>query len=607
MRKRILFLATVLSLFLALLPIPALAYAPAPNLNTADTWAHEHISSAVEKGFVPASLQNEYTKLITREEFCRITVKWVEYALGKSIDTILLEKSLTRDYTAFSDTQDPDILAAYALRIINGTVAPTSGNPGVFNPDGVIDRQQAATLIMNACKAIGADASDPPTSDFADIDTADSWALTGIDFVRAKGIMSGVTASPPYLFNPKAAYTRQQSIVTFNNIDFDVLNITPPHRQPAELSSEEVFTLCSPAVFYIEIYNSAGNIVGAGSGFFIDSTGTAVTSYHVIDGAHSAKITVSGSGGSFDVLGVYDYNKNEDWAVIKTDCTDVPFLKTGSTSTITGGSVVYAIGSPLGLQNTISQGIISNPKRTINGIDFIQISAPVSPGSSGGALINRYGDVIGIVTGYFSDGQNLNIALPISSIDGFSKANLTSLPSLFPNQSTGSQNRQQKAYDLLKSWIKANKNEDFDGDAAYYETYRDTIGKYTYRLIYSEEYNNITIGTELESIQGTFYTWVFITADGSSCFVGFSHYHILAGSNPIFSGYVTLNPANFDINSNIRFSAIEGDSSDLVAYQNLVKYFVLEALDFTDYVFSRFPSDWGSFSMADFGFKSNRM
>ena len=137
-----------------------------------------------------------------------MAVKWVEYATGKNIDTILTERGLTRDPSAFSDTSDPDILAAFALDITSGT------GGGKFTPNGQFSREQAATMIMNTCRAIGADVGSSPASDFADLNTAATWAQTGINFVRANGIMSGDGTN----FNPKQLYTREQSIITFNNI-----------------------------------------------------------------------------------------------------------------------------------------------------------------------------------------------------------------------------------------------------------------------------------------------------------------------------------------------------------------------------------------------------
>jgi hypothetical protein len=115
-------------------------------------------------------------------------------------------------------------LAAYALDITAGTSATT------FNPNGQFNRQQAATMILNTARAIGADVSNPPTSDFTDLGTADTWAHPGINFVRAHGIMSG-TSTTAAVFSPWQTYTRQQSIVTFNNINHNALpggNATTP-------------------------------------------------------------------------------------------------------------------------------------------------------------------------------------------------------------------------------------------------------------------------------------------------------------------------------------------------------------------------------------------
>jgi uncharacterized repeat protein (TIGR02543 family) len=188
----------------------------APNLNTASSWSREGINAAVAKGFVPADIQDNYTNVITRQEFCRMAVMWVEYATGKSIDTILSEKGLSRYPNPFADTDDPNILAAYALGITAGT-----GN-NRFTPDGQFTREQAATMIMNTARAIGSNVSDPPPSDFADMNNAEWWAYQGINFVRANSIMIGVSTDPPR-FDPKALYTREQSIVTFNNIKHNEL------------------------------------------------------------------------------------------------------------------------------------------------------------------------------------------------------------------------------------------------------------------------------------------------------------------------------------------------------------------------------------------------
>ena len=179
-------------------------------LDTSAAWARGGITGAIGKGFVPGALQNDYSKVITRAEFCRMAINWVEFITGKDIDSILSERGLSRDKDAFTDTTEPNILAAFALGITNGT------GSNEFSPDAEFSREQAAAMIMNACKVIGADADNTPPSDFADLDQAAGWARAGIDFVRAYGIMQGTGND---CFSPKSTFTREQSIITFNNID----------------------------------------------------------------------------------------------------------------------------------------------------------------------------------------------------------------------------------------------------------------------------------------------------------------------------------------------------------------------------------------------------
>ena len=189
--------------------------AGAPNLATASEWARPIIGDAYNKNLIPSDVQGNYQNIITRAEFCRMAVKWIEYASGKSIDSVLAAKGLNRAPGVFSDTNDPDILAAYALGVISGTLAPTAENPGLFTPNGQLNREHAAVMIMNTCRLLGMTGDNIPDAGFADMDDASGWAHAGINFVRARGIMSGVGNNT---FSPMAAYTREQSIATFNNI-----------------------------------------------------------------------------------------------------------------------------------------------------------------------------------------------------------------------------------------------------------------------------------------------------------------------------------------------------------------------------------------------------
>jgi alpha-tubulin suppressor-like RCC1 family protein len=182
---------------------------PANPLDTASTWAREGLTASIAKGFVPSDLQNNYQSVITRAEFCRLAVQWVEYKTGKSIDTVMAERGVSRNPNAFTDTNDQNILAAFALGITSGI-----GN-NQFNPNGSFTREQAAGMILNVGKVVGMTTTNIPQSGFADMGEVLPFCVDGVNFVRANGIMGGTGGNN---FGPKIPYTREQSILTFNNI-----------------------------------------------------------------------------------------------------------------------------------------------------------------------------------------------------------------------------------------------------------------------------------------------------------------------------------------------------------------------------------------------------
>ena len=198
-------------------------------------------------------------------------------------------------------------------------------------------------------------------------------------------------------------------------------------RTQDEQNTVDIFTRVAPAAVFVtqnqvvSDWRTARTMEvpsGSGTGFIWDKSGHIVTNYHVIANACAASVTVSdngsGNGGRHEVEGVYDYSVEEDWAIIKVSGSGYSWLRPGDERTVVGGAPVYAIGSPLGLQNSITQGIISNPSRADLGVSYIQTNAAISHGSSGGALINKYGDVIGITSSSLEAGQNINLAVPMT-------------------------------------------------------------------------------------------------------------------------------------------------------------------------------------------------
>ncbi len=159
---------------------------------------------------------------------------------------------------------------------------------------------------------------------------------------------------------------------------------------------------------------------GTGSGFFIDSEGTIVTNFHVIDLAQAISVEMD-NGASYPVTEIVDFSNLYDLAILKIDVKDHPYLELAEKDARTGEQV-YAVGSALGtLTGTFTGGMVSSTKRTYGEIDCIQMDAAISPGNSGGPLVNVYGEVVGINTASYTRGENLNLAIKVSELDRLAK------------------------------------------------------------------------------------------------------------------------------------------------------------------------------------------
>lgn len=194
-----------------------------------------------------------------------------------------------------------------------------------------------------------------------------------------------------------------------------------------KLTAEEIFNLIAPST--VEINAEGDTFISTGTGCFIDNKGTVVTNYHVIESCHTINIKTQ-DGSTYKVESVLGFDKDRDLAIIKTDNNNsIPIeLKTDKVKT---GEKVYTLGSSLGLTGTFSEGIISSASREIEGFEFIQITAPISIGNSGGPLVDEFGKVLGITTGAFSEGQNLNLAIPTSAISEIGRGKEYSINDFF--------------------------------------------------------------------------------------------------------------------------------------------------------------------------------
>jgi S1-C subfamily serine protease len=151
-----------------------------------------------------------------------------------------------------------------------------------------------------------------------------------------------------------------------------------------------------------------------GSGFFIDPAGLVVTNYHVIKGSSSLSVQLH-NGSSFIPEMIVFASPEKDFAILKVAGRSLPALRLGDSDKIRAGQQVVALGSPLGLENSVSSGVVSGFRELKEGA-FIQTTAPVSEGSSGGPLLNMHGEVVGITARSAPQGQNVNFAIPINEI-----------------------------------------------------------------------------------------------------------------------------------------------------------------------------------------------
>jgi len=176
------------------------------------------------------------------------------------------------------------------------------------------------------------------------------------------------------------------------------------------------------AVVTIYDYDSRGKIIKQGSGFLVSSDGSCVTNFHVIRDAYSSDVKL-GDGRLYHVLAVHGYDTDRDVAVIQLGrntsrgvelAEGLPYLALAKTE-VQIGDRIATVGSPEGLSNTVADGLVSAIRGDENQ-RLLQISAPISPGSSGGPVFNLEGQVVGISSFQLSEGQNLNFAIPIDEV-----------------------------------------------------------------------------------------------------------------------------------------------------------------------------------------------
>jgi serine protease Do len=170
-----------------------------------------------------------------------------------------------------------------------------------------------------------------------------------------------------------------------------------------------------PSVVLIRTFSRDGNPIGTGSGFIITETGDIISNRHVFQGAHKAEAETT--TGKFPITHVQGQDPANDLVRLSLGRTGRKFQPlTMSSSMPEVGEKIMVIGNPLGLESTVSDGIVSAKRKFPPFGTVIQITCPISPGSSGSPVMNMMGEVIGVATFQMVQGQNLNFAIPVSHV-----------------------------------------------------------------------------------------------------------------------------------------------------------------------------------------------
>lgn len=348
-------------------------------------------------------------------------------------------------------------------------------------------------------------------------------------------------------------------------------------------SSSNIYKIAEKYTVEIQVYGNGFTVTG--SGFFISADGNIVTNYHVIDGA--TKITVlDNNKKKYTCNKIVAYDSYKDLAIIDIDVKDHAFAKISYSYNT--GDTIYTLGSSKGLEYTFADGLISTKSRKDEtykkDISYIQISAPISSGNSGGPLINTKGEVIGVNTWTKTDGQNLNFALPLNYLKTITHYNYT-VAEFIKNS--------RPAYGIVK---KATINEGvYDSERLWYElsySYATNDDSIVYISIYYDtEYDEILLRYNLTRSDGNFSAvYLKIPGDNSGLYI----YGYFNGYRDC-TGKAIVVPATYEYDTfDFYFDEYNGIESNLTTLYSLA---FAVAINYWDDCLS----DLGV-SMGDFGF-----
>jgi serine protease Do len=197
---------------------------------------------------------------------------------------------------------------------------------------------------------------------------------------------------------------------------------TMPNKPQAARSVRDLVNTLGEAVVQVRTPS------GLGSGFIINEDGFLMTNFHVIEGETQISVEVYHQQGaemarkSYKQVRIIAMNKFEDLALLKIEDKDMPKFKyvlMGNADVLAVGERVFAIGSPLGLERTVTEGILSTKTRQLGGELYLQTTTQINPGNSGGPLFNMAGEVVGVTNMKITFGEGLGFAIPVEAVKFF--------------------------------------------------------------------------------------------------------------------------------------------------------------------------------------------
>lgn len=191
---------------------------------------------------------------------------------------------------------------------------------------------------------------------------------------------------------------------------------SPPSTPRSSMSVRDIAKAAEPCVFLVFTQNKGGQVIGQGTGFFIDDKGIGVSNYHVFDKGSKWRIQTQ-DGRQYPVERILQRSEGFDFVTFQVKSNEpFPYLKTAP-QTPEKGDEILVLGNPKGLESTLTKGIVSSIREQDYKDDLIQIDAAISPGSSGSPVLNMKAEVVGIATLKIVDCEQCNFAYNINVLD----------------------------------------------------------------------------------------------------------------------------------------------------------------------------------------------